>query len=177
VWRGHSLRLRSGQALSACRCRPARPFSRGRPYFSQVALECTLCLLGRAVECAPLGPSLRHAFRHVGRFPGTRPKAAPGCPAGDFSASTYSILDSAPIRSLKWRSSCLHNCGESFRDSPRLRGHRACPRLELFCLATNRPRFVAVVAGVIFPTATPVSERAAERGSFRLRHVVLPEDG
>jgi len=62
-------------------------------------------------------------------------------------------------------------------DSPRLRGHRECPRLELFCLATNRPRFVAVVAGVIFLTATPVRERAAERGPLGLCHDVLPEDG
>jgi hypothetical protein len=113
----------------------------------------------------------------VDQSPDTRPNAVPCFPAEDLLASTYSILDSAPDSELEMVFPSLHNGGESFKDSPRLRGHRECPRLELALLTANRPRFVAVVAGVVFLTATPVRERAAERGSFGLRHDVRPEDG
>jgi len=92
VWRGH---------FCPRAAPPGQFISRDQTYFSQVALGYTLCLLELAVEYAPWGRLLHHAFRHVGRSPGTRPKVAHGCPVEDFSASTYSILDSAPIRSLK----------------------------------------------------------------------------
>jgi hypothetical protein len=147
----------------------------GAPGFSNsAATRFVTCRSDEVVGCTRRGWRKLVPLRHCDftMFPAARSdflilaRARRFAPRGEILWFWHTGLHSAPKLGLAlW----VYTCGESFFDSPAKNGIGV--PLGLFALlATDRPRFVTVIASVVFFPRAPVRECAAELGYLTLAH-------